>query len=186
MFIARKYRRTNVVEYVLYMWHIEEVIRSLNFDMVEIEEHVLREFELDETSRGELKRWYEELVHRMTEERLRDRGHLDELNELMTEIHYLHHSLMTLYQDREYQKLVSEAMPALDTLRQKAENRYHTDIELAMNGLFGVLVLKLRKRQVSEATQEAVKSISRMMACLAKKYNQMKAGTLSLPRVMEN
>ena len=35
MFIALKYRETNIVEYVLYVWHIEELIRSFNFDIEE-------------------------------------------------------------------------------------------------------------------------------------------------------
>lgn len=186
MYIALKYKESNIVEYVLYMWHIEELIRSLNFDMAEIEKSVIGSFNLKEEGKVELRRWYEGLVRRMTEEGIRERGHLEELNEIMAEVHYLHHSLLTLYQDKEYQKLVAEAMPGIETLRQKSDGRTRTDVEVAMNGLFGVLVLKLKKRQVSEATQEAVKNISKMMACLARLYNRMKQGNLNLPKVMEN
>lgn len=186
MYIALKYKESNIVEYVLYMWHIEELIRSLNFSMDEIEASVISSFNLKEEGKVELRRWYEGLINKMSEEGIRETGHLEELNEIMAEIHYLHHSLMTLYQDKEYQALVAEAMPSIDTLRSKSDGRSRTDVEVAMNGLFGVLVLKLKKRQVSEATQEAVKSISKMMACLARLYNRMKEGNLNLPKVMEN
>lgn len=186
MFIALKYKESNIVEYVLYMWHIEEVVRSFNLDMEEIRVNVIDAFNLNEEARSKLTDWYKDIVTRMKEEGITERGHLWELNELMTEIHYLHHSLLTLYQDTEYQKLAAEAKAGIDTLKQKSDGRQRTDVEIAMNGLFGVLVLKLRKRQVSEATLAAVQSISRMMAHLARQYNKMKQGKLSLPRVMEN
>jgi len=186
MFIALKYKESNIVEYVLYMWHIEEVIRSFNLDLDEIKANVIDAFNLNDEARGKMVDWYRDLITRMKEERLQTQGHLEELNEIMAEIHYLHHSLLTLYQDHEYQKLVAEAQPGIDILKQKSDGRHRTDVEIAMNGLFGVLVLKLRKKQVSEATLAAVQSISRMMAHLARQYNKMKRGTLSLPKVMEN
>ncbi len=186
MFIALKYRETNIVEYVLYVWHIEELIRSFNFDIEEIEVNVMQKFNLNEAAHDEMKRWYQGLIQQMTEQDIREKGHLSELNELMTEIQYLHHSLMTVYQDKEYQTLAAQAAPSIETLKSKGDGRHRTDIEVAMNGLFGVLVLKLRKRQVSEETQEAIKSISTMMATLANHYKSMKNGTLSFPKVMEN
>lgn len=186
MFIALKYKQSNIIEYVLYMWHIEELIRSFNFDMDEIKEHVIAPFNLNEAANDELTRWYKGLITQMSEERIRETGHLQELHEIMAEIQYLHQSLMTIYQDKDYQAIVAAAVPSIDALKSKSDGRPRTDIEVAMNGLFGVLVLKLKKRQVSEETQEAVKAISAMMASLAKYYNQMKAGTLSFPKVMEN
>lgn len=186
MFIARKYRQNNVVEYVLYMWHIEELIRSLNFDLSEIEANVIAPFGLNETAGAKLRNWYADLIDRMTEERLRETGHLEELREMMAELHYLHHSLLTLYQDSHYIELAHKAMPAIEDLRARSNSKFVTDIDLAMNGLFGVLVLKLKKRQVSPATQEAVSQISQMMGHLAVQFKKMKAGELTLPKILEN
>ncbi|GAB5539683.1 MAG: hypothetical protein Salg2KO_17860 [Salibacteraceae bacterium] len=186
MFIALKYKETNIVEYILYMWHIEELIRSFNFDMEEIKANVLVKFNLNEAAESEMERWYLGLIQKMTEEGVRDTGHLSELNELMTEIQYLHHSLLTVYQDKDYQELMAKASSSIEELKSKSDGRKRTDIEVAMNGLFGVLVLKLKKRQVSQETQDAIKSISTLMATLARHYKSMKEGTLSFPKVMEN
>lgn len=186
MYIAKKYKSSNIIEYVLYMWHIEELIRSFNFEIEEIEKNVIDAFGLQGEAREEMVNWYKGLISQMSQEGIRDRGHLSELNEIMTEIQYLHQSLLTVYQDKEYQKLVADAGPSIEALKSKSDGRPRTDIETAMNGLFGVLVLKLKKRQVSESTQEAIKSISVMMAALAKLYQRMKEGTLSFPKVMEN
>ncbi|GAB4378122.1 MAG: hypothetical protein Kow0075_07650 [Salibacteraceae bacterium] len=186
MFIANKYKETNIVEYVLYMWHIEELIRSFNFSIEEIDKHVIQSFGLDADKKEQLRNWYSDLIKKMTEQGIRNEGHLLELKEIMNEIQYLHHSLLTVFQDKDYQRLVAEAMPGIEALKSKSDGRPQTDIEVAMNGLFGVLVLKLKKKQVSASTQEAVKAISAMMAALAGFYKKMKSGSLSFPRVMEN
>jgi hypothetical protein len=186
MYIALKYKQTNIIEYVLYMWHIEELIRSFNFEIEEIKGRLIDGFNLEDGPRQELIRWYEGLISQMTEEGIRDSGHLQELHEIMAEIQYLHHSLMTIYQDKAYQDQVAKAIPSIDILKEKSDGRPRTEIEIAMNGLFGVLVLKLKKKQISESTQEAIAAISTMMASLAKYYKRMKEGTLSFPKVMEN
>ena len=186
MYIARKYRESNIVEYVLYMWHIEELIRSFNLDIKAIETGVIQGFKLNPAAHEEVLAWYEDLILQMREQKITERGHLEELNEIMMELLYLHQSLLTVYQDKAYQQLLAEAHPNLDELKKKSMGQSRSDIETAMNGLFGVLVLKLNKRQVSEATQDAIKSISHMMAHLSRQYHRMKEGNLSLPKVMGN
>ncbi len=186
MYIAQKYRESNIVEYILYMWHIEEVVRSMNLEIHRIEAEIISQFSLGDEAHEQMKAWYADIIDRMNSERIRETGHLEELRELMNEIHYLHHSLITLYQDKDYKQLLADAKPNLDILKAKSNDTEKSEVELAMNGLFGVLVLKLRKQQVSEATQDAVKSISKMMGHLAKQYNKMKLGQLALPKVMEN
>ncbi len=186
MFIAQKYRETNIVEYVLYMWHIEELIRSLNFDVKLVETQIIASFELNDEAKQQVRDWYAGLINQMKQQGIQEKGHLAELRELMVELTYLHQSLLTLYQDKKYQRLVGSAQPNIEALKKKSMGQQQNDIETAMNGLFGVLVLKLKKRDVSEATQEAMKTISAMMAHLAKQYHNMKEGKLNLPKVMGN
>ena len=50
MYIARKYKESNIVEYVLYMWHIEELMRSFNLDIDAIEKGVIAGFDMDPSS----------------------------------------------------------------------------------------------------------------------------------------
>lgn len=186
MYISRKLKRTNIVEYVLYMWHIEELIRSLNHDINEIEHAVIVSFNLDNKKNAEMIQWYVDLIEKMKEERIKEKGHFEELNEIMAELSYLHSSLLTVYRDTEYQTLLAGAQDDLEALQAKSGSKKSSDIELAMNALFGVLVLKLKGKKVSEATQVAVKSISKMMGHLARQYNKMKEGTLELPSEMSN
>ena len=186
MYISRRLKRTNIVEYVLYMWHIEEMIRSLNHDINEIEHKVIVSFNLDNKKNAEMIQWYVDLIDQMKEERIKEKGHFEELNEILAELSYLHTSLLTVYRDTEYQTLLATAQDDLEALKGKSGKKNSSDIELSMNALFGVLVLKLKGKKVSEATQMAVKSISKMMAHLAAQYRKMKEGTLELPTEMSN
>lgn len=174
------------MEYVLYMWHIEELVRSMNMDIHEIEHGVIVGFNLNNQQNAEMIDWYKNLIAEMKSQRIQEKGHLEELNELMTELVYLHTSLLTVYRDTEYQTLLSGAQDDIEAIKSKSGGKRASDVELCMNALFGVLVLKLKGKKVSEATQEAVKSISKLMAHLAKQYNRMKEGTLSLPQEMNN
>lgn len=168
------------------MWHIEEIIRSMNLDIETIDEKIISAFDLNQVAREEIRDWYKTLITEMRKQGIHEKGHLAELSELLIELTYLHHSLLTLYQDKDYQQLLAAAQPSIDELKKKGMGPAKNDIETAMNGLFGVLVLKLKKREVSQATQDAIKNISAMMAHLAKQYHRMKEGKLDLPKVMGN
>ena len=46
MIIADKLRHTNRAEYILYMWQLEDLIRSYGCNFDELNEHYLRGFQL--------------------------------------------------------------------------------------------------------------------------------------------
>ena len=54
------------------------------------------------------------------------------------------------------------------------------EIETCFNALYGVLLLKLQKKELSENTQIAIKQITTFLTLLSEKYKQEKAGDLEL------
>ncbi|MFR3549496.1 MAG: DUF4924 family protein, partial [Coprobacter sp.] len=54
------------------------------------------------------------------------------------------------------------------------------EIETCFNALYGILMLRLQKKEISEQTQAAMKQISTFLALLSEKYKQEKAGDLEL------
>ncbi len=44
MLIAREKRKTNIAEYILYMWEIEDLIRANGFDIDKIDRNIIRRF----------------------------------------------------------------------------------------------------------------------------------------------
>jgi len=45
MLISREKRRSNIVEYLLYMYQIEDIIRSFQFDITQIDANVVQRFD---------------------------------------------------------------------------------------------------------------------------------------------
>ena len=62
MFIAREKLETNVVEYLLYMFHIEEVIRINKFSMNELEKSIISRYHLPAEQLEEVRNWYRGLI----------------------------------------------------------------------------------------------------------------------------
>ena len=48
MFISQQLRKTNIAEYVLYMWQVEDIIRAYNCDLTRIKKEYIARFDLDE------------------------------------------------------------------------------------------------------------------------------------------
>ncbi len=46
MIVAREKRESNIVEYILYMWQVEDLIRAYQFDIESIKTNVIPQYNL--------------------------------------------------------------------------------------------------------------------------------------------
>ena len=51
MLISQELRRTNIAEYVLYMWQVEDIIRAYGCDLAMIRREYISRFELTDAKR---------------------------------------------------------------------------------------------------------------------------------------
>ena len=58
MLIAKELRKTNIAEYILYMWQIEDLLRACGFDENLIEQKLVARFNAEEIQRQEILAWY--------------------------------------------------------------------------------------------------------------------------------
>lgn len=168
-------KRKNIVEYVIYLWHVEDLLRSVNFELDRLKKDLFQQ-QGPASAQGEITRWYSDYVDLMKTEEVTTKGHTSMVNEAITEMSYLHNSLLTVYQDKEYMALFEKTKPYLDELKQKSDNKNLTPIEMCMNGIYGVLILKLKGKAVSDETTDAVKTFSALMNHLAAKYKDVQEG----------
>lgn len=181
MLIARVKKETNIVEYLLYMFQIEDIIRSLKFDIDQIDRLIVQEYDQPEKVKQEVKAWYQELIREMQSEAILQSGHLKRLTEIIDGLYVLHQTLLTTIQDKKYQKFYEMAKTPLKELVQRSGGKSFTnEIEIALNGMYGLLVLRLKKENISEETNTEMVKISQMLAHLAHQYQQMKMGKLNL------
>ena len=181
MLIARLKKETNIVEYLIYMFQIEDIIRSFKFDINQIDQAVVQRFDQPDEVKLEIRTWYEGLINDMKAQNILEVGHLQELKEIISGLEVLHQTLLTTIQDKDYQEKYEVAKSALTELVRKSGGKhFQSEIEIALNGIYGLLVLRLKQEKVAQTTEDELAKVSQLLARLAYQYQQMKMGKLSL------
>lgn len=187
MLIAKERRKSNIVEYILYMYQIEDIIRSFQFDLDRIDEQVVQKYDQSENIKQQIKDWYKELIRQMEQESIHRKGHLNQLKELISELQSLHQQMLTTIQDKEYIKVYDQARPILKDLTLKVGSQeLSNEVDVALHGLYGLLMLRLKKQTVTEETQSAMKKVSDFLALLAFYYHQRESGQFEFSRERQN
>jgi len=170
MLIAREKRKTNIAEFIIYMFQVEDMVRASQFDMGRIETNIIRQYDQPPEVMDEIREWYASLIEAMKQEKIRVKGNLKFLNDLMIDLNNLHQRLVEKKEEAEYQALYRKAKPNIDILREKAIDPDVLEIEACLNGLYGYLLMKIRNREVSRETQEGIETISHMLAHLSMRF----------------
>ena len=174
MFIADKLRKKNIAEYLLYMWQIEDTIRAFGFSMSRIRHEYIDKFDYTDEQKEEETDWFGFLIRMMNQEGCREKGHL-QINKVtlqqMEELHaQLTHSTKFPLYISEYYKV----LPYIVELRNRGANKEENEIETCLNSLYGVMMLRLRQKEISPDTEHAIKEISTLIGMLSDYYKKDK------------
>lgn len=171
MFTASQKKRDNIAEYLLYMWQIEDLIRANNLELERIDDTIIKQYSsLDEKEKKELREWYESLIDMMKREGVAEKGHLQLNKNIIIQLQDLHNRLISNPKFSDYASEYYKTLPIIVELRAKAGENKADEIETAFNALYGLMLLRLRKQDISEETLNATRQISRYLATLSKYY----------------
>lgn len=172
MIIARQKRKQNIVEYILYMWNVEDLIRANGLDMKRIDENVISKYDIDDQAmRQEVYDWWDNLCEMMRREGKQDGGHLQIISMLANDLYNFHLYLLTQQSEIPYQNAFRTAWPDLSLLMTKipgGDKMQH--ILLALTAIYDYYLLKLQGKTVLADTTNAVVRISHFLAILSQKY----------------
>lgn len=162
------------------MFQVEDLIRSLNLDMEKIDELIIQKYELSYNDKRDLREWYLSIIRHLSENGLRDRGHSPFLHNLMNEINDLHISLINNPGESNYHQLFKYARPSINELRLKSGSPDKHDIEICLEGLYGLLLLRLSRKKTNPETEKAFGTISMMLSYLSAKFKETDDGLSAL------
>ncbi len=172
MFIAQQKRKENIVEYILYMWNVEDLIRVNNLDMKRIDENIISKYNLtDAAQRQAVYDWWDNLVEMMKKEKKEKEGHLQIFTMLANDLYNFHLYLLTQPTEIPYQNAFQTAWPDLSLLMTKipgGENTQH--VLLGLTAVYDYYLLKMQGKTVLADTTNAMLRISRFLAMLSAKY----------------
>ncbi|MES5135234.1 DUF4924 family protein [Prevotella amnii] len=189
MFVAKQLRKKSIAEYLLYMWQIEDVIRAYDCSLTRIRKEYIESFSYTEEQKEDEEDWFGNLVRMMKQEGCTKSGHL-QINKVvmqaLTELHseLLHSSKFPFYSAEYYRvlpfivELRGKTKRVADTMARKGDENLkpiaatlsHSEIETCFDLLYGVMMLRLQKKEITSETNIALKEITTFIGMLSDYY----------------
>ena len=178
MFVAQELRKRNIAEYLLYMWQVEDTIRAFGCSISRIRREYVDQFDYTDEQKDEEIDWFGNLIRMMNEEGCREQGHLQINKVTLQTLAELHAELLASPKFPFYNTAYYKVLPFIVELRNHGANKEENEIETCLNTLYGVMMLRLQKKEITPNTQHAVKEISTFIGMLSDYYKKDKEGEL--------
>lgn len=152
------------------MWQTEDLLRACNLDIDQVQRSLIDSSYPTEEERKKARDWYEGLIMMMKREGVQHAGHLQINKNLIIDLTDLHLRLLKDPKESEYIALYYNTLPHIVALRAKAGDKQLPELETCFTALYGYLLLKLQKREITGETQAAVAQITSLLRLLSRKY----------------
>ena len=170
MFIANELRKTNIAEYLLYMWQVEDTIRAFGCSISRIRHEYIDRFDYSDEQKEEETDWFGNLIRMMNSEGCREQGHLQINKVTMQQLCELHAQLLSSTKFPFYNAEYYKVLPYIVELRNPGADKDENEIETCFNSLYGVMMLRLQKKEITPNTQHAIKEITTFIGMLNDYY----------------
>lgn len=174
MIISRKLKQENIAEYLLYMWQVEDLIRAYGMDIDRIDNEYIVKFQLDEQQHEEMREWYANLIDMMRSEGVAEKGHIQINRNVLIWLTDLHQQLLKSPKFPFYSAAYYKALPVIVELRRKAGEHEVGELETCFQALYGIMLLKMQGKPVSDDTTKAIASITQLIGLLSDYYKKDK------------
>ena len=148
----------NIAEYLLYMWQVEDILRAHHLDPDELKQNYLAQFRATEETEKEMEEWYSHLIRMMKEEGIQECGHLQINRNIILWLTDLHNQLLQSSKFPFYTAAYYKALPYIVELRNKGDKKDVSELENCFDALYGVMLLRLQHKPISDETAKAVSS----------------------------
>jgi hypothetical protein len=122
--------------------------------------------------------WYESLIEMMRMEDKQESGHIQLNTNIIIELNDFHFQLIKSGKEPSYNSKFYHVLPFINQLKQKQENNHLSDIETCFNFQYGIMMLKMKKHEISQETLDAQLEISKFMILLSLHYKRFQEGNL--------
>jgi len=169
--IAERKKSQNIGEYLVYMYQMEDLIRSYQGNMEEIGQYVVAHFPVSEEEKENIKTWFTDLAASMRQQELMQKGHLQELQDLVQQLLKLHYQLLKT--DTNYVATFHFAKPhLLEAVEVAQTEEIGNEIQICLNGVYGLLLCRLLGKNVSDRQLEAAEAFGNVLSHLNFSYQQ--------------
>lgn len=166
-------KRENIAEYLLFMWQTEDLIRAYKLDIDKIQQSVIDSVYQSVEERKNARDWYEGLIIMMKSEGVQEKGHLQINKNIIIDLTDIHLRLLKDPKESEYIGVYYNTLPYIVELRSKTTEKEVPELETCFTALYGYMLLKIQKKEISKETQAAITQITSLLRLLSKKYKEI-------------
>ena len=178
MIVAKEKIKTNIGEYLLYMFQIEDLIRACNFEKNIIETNIISQYQADDKTREEIKDWYFGLLELMIDEELDKKGHLSFITNKINEVLEFHQYMLQSSDHIDYQTKYNKVSSIIDELKPKQKS--NNDVDVILNVIYGIYLLKLKKQEITKDTLVSTGKLSVLLNELSNKFKEYESGEIKI------
>ncbi|MCQ2973472.1 MAG: DUF4924 family protein [Bacteroidales bacterium] len=170
MIIAQQKKKENIAEYVLYMFQIEDMMRACNNDIEIVKSKIIAQYNQPPEVMKNIEYWYENILALMKNEGVEKKGHLQEVLNIIDDMADVHLRLLRSPLHPDYKAAYQDAVPVIGQSLQLTKREGASEIEICLEMLYMILLLKLQHKEISNDTTYAISKISKLLAILSAKY----------------
>jgi len=180
MIIAREKKANNIAEYLIYMFQVEDMVRASGLKIETIENSVISQFQVSDEEKEEIRKWYQGLIEMLIEEKKVKTGHLQFIINTLNDLYNFHLLMLNNSSDAKYREIYQEALPNIQEFQQRAGSGDKNEIEICVNGLYSLFLLRLQKKEISKETLASFSTFSQLLAYLSVQYKKYESGELEI------
>ncbi|MFN3802346.1 DUF4924 family protein [Belliella pelovolcani] len=170
--VAEKKLAQNIPEYIIYMYQMEDLIRAYEFNIEDIKQYVVNHYPISLEEKEATAAWFSDLIELMKTEEITAKGHLNIIKaqvDLLAQTHW-----QLLKEDQVYFNIYNQAKPHIIQMIMDAEGvAIGHEIQICLNGIYGLLLAKLKGREIPKIYQEATEAFGAVLSYL-NSYLQIK------------
>ena len=173
MIIAELKKKENIVEYILYIRQLMDIMRANNLEIQKIDELLVSKFEVSEKEKLKIHNWYHDLIVKMRNENVEHSGDIQEIKDLIAVLKKIHQTLLNDENEYRHHELYNWAKPNIDEYKRLSRSNSDNEIEICIDAMYALLLLKLQGKSISEETAQAMQTFGALLANLADVYKKL-------------
>ena len=169
--VAENKKKHNIAEYIIYLYQMEDLIRSYDFNLDDIRQYVISHYPITDEEKTEVTRWFDSLIAQMKTEGIEDKGHLAAVQHEVDVLANIHWEILKT--DRDYFEIYRQAKPhVLDFISAADGQDLGHEIQICLNGIYGLLLCRLTGKKVPVELQESAKAFGAVLGYLSVVYKE--------------
>jgi sulfur relay (sulfurtransferase) DsrC/TusE family protein len=167
--LAEKKKKENIVEYILYMYRMEDLLRAYRFSMDDIDQYFLAHAKISKKEKTASHQWLENMAMKMEKHGVKKEGHLPSTQRYVDALAKIHWELVK--SDRHYFRIYQKAKPVvMDFIMAAGNKNPGHEVQVFVNGLYGLLLSRLNGKQVSPEMSKAAEIFGEALGYLSLVY----------------